>query len=278
MSTVRDLSWKTFLIFFACCWVCCNTGADGDNSGSGESAFIIDHNCTDLAQIPAQWISSAKQELRIHYAHTSHGSQIAEGLRQLAGMDGSLCFSSSDCHIPAATNCLRILNGQFVVYDGYCETYVTPDLYWQEDYGMDMTRWMLSHHNIDVSIWAWCSQLDYYSETEVRMYLDRIASLQEEFPDVVFVFMTGNAQSQENNRYSRNNQIREYCRNNRMYLFDFADLDCWYNGEQHLSGGIPMEHPRYYGDEAGHTTFESCRNKAKAFWWLVARIAGWQGT
>ena len=170
------------------------------------------------------------------------------------------------------------MNGQFVVNDGYCETYVTPDLYWQEDYGIEMTRWMLRHHDINVSIWAWCSQLDYYSESEVRLYLDRIASLQAEFPDVVFVFMTGNAQSHENNRYSRNNQIREYCRDNRMYLFDFADLDCWYDGEQYLSGGIPMEHPRYHGDEAGHTTLESCRNKAKAFWWLVARIAGWQGT
>ena len=61
-------------------------------------------------------------------------------------------------------------------------------------------------------------------------------------------------------------------------LFDFADLDCWYNGEQYTVAGIPMENPRYNGDEAAHTTFESCENKARAFWWLLARIAGWEGT
>jgi hypothetical protein len=38
-----------------------------------------------------------------------------------------------------------------------------------------------------------------------------------------------------------------------------------------------MEHPHYNGDEAAHTTFESCENKAKALWWLLARIAGWEG-
>jgi hypothetical protein len=61
-------------------------------------------------------------------------------------------------------------------------------------------------------------------------------------------------------------------------LFDFADLDCWYNGQQHLVNGIPMEHPNFHGDEAGHTTYESCENKARAFWWLMARLAGWEGS
>ncbi len=65
--------------------------------------------------------------------------------------------------------------------------------------------------------------------------------------------------------------------NNNKFLFDFADLDCWYNGEQYTENGIPMEHPHYHGDEAGHTTYTSCDNKGKAFWWLLARMAGWSG-
>ena len=60
-------------------------------------------------------------------------------------------------------------------------------------------------------------------------------------------------------------------------LFDFADLDCWYNGEQYTEDGIPTEHPHYNGDEAGHTTYESCENKGKAVWRMMARLAGWSG-
>ena len=33
--------------------------------------IIIDHTCTDMSQIPADWLEKAKQ-LTLHYAHTSH--------------------------------------------------------------------------------------------------------------------------------------------------------------------------------------------------------------
>jgi len=36
-----------------------------------------------------------------------------------------------------------------------------------------------------------------------------------------------------------------------------------------------VEHPHFHGDEAGHTTYESCEQKGKAVWWMTARIAGW---
>jgi hypothetical protein len=121
--------------------------------------------------------------------------------------------------------------------------------------------------------------LDSYSQSQARVYLDNMAQLETEFPDVTFVYMTGNAQGQESqNRYDRNQEIRAYCRQHNKILFDFADLDCWYGGEQYTISGIPSEHPHYWGDEAGHTTHESCENKARAFWWLLARVAGWEGT
>jgi hypothetical protein len=239
-------------------------------------ALIIDHTCTNINKIPAYWINQVKSAIKIHYAHTSHGEQITVGLERLSDADPTYSFYPDNCTVPVTTTHLSLMDGQY--YDGYCETYVTPDLYWEGDAAMDITRSVLTSFDVNISLWAWCCQLDYYSQSEAQVYLNNMAQLESEFPGVTFVYMTGNAQSEEEqNRYDRNEQIRAYCRDHNKILFDFADLDCWYNNEQHTVNGIPSEHPHYWGDEAGHTTYESCENKAKAFWWLLARIAGWDG-
>ena len=51
-------------------------------SVSAHSAIIIDHNCTDLSQIPDTWIDQVKT-MNIHYAHTSHGEQLTVGLERI---------------------------------------------------------------------------------------------------------------------------------------------------------------------------------------------------
>ena len=106
--------------------------------------------------------------------------------------------------------------------------------------------------------------------------------LEKKFPKVIFIYMTGNAQEDGGsgyNRYQFNQALRQFCRNNKKILFDFADIDSWYEGKQNTyfySGKkIPLEHPRYRGGQSSHTTYESCENKGKALWWLLAKLAGW---
>lgn len=235
--------------------------------------IIIDHTCTDLSQIPDVWINQVKSTLKVHYAHTSQGEQITVGLERLSSANPKYAYYPDNCSMPETSQYLSLMDGQYI-YD-YCETYVTPDLYWEGNDALDITRFVLDSFDVNISGWAWCTQLDHYSASETQAYLNAMSQLESEYPGIKFIYMTGNAQSAEQNRYDRNNQIRQYCQNNNKILFDFADLDSWYNGEQYLESGIPMEHPHYYGDEAGHTTFESCENKARAFWWLLARMAGW---
>ena len=46
-------------------------------------AIIIDHTCTDITQIPQWAIEQAKITLHIAYGHTSHGSQLTDGMTGL---------------------------------------------------------------------------------------------------------------------------------------------------------------------------------------------------
>jgi|LGOV01.1.fsa_nt_gb hypothetical protein len=51
-------------------------------------AIIIDHTCTDLSEIPEEWISQSKAMFNMSYGHTSHGSQIVSGMNNIKNPGG----------------------------------------------------------------------------------------------------------------------------------------------------------------------------------------------
>lgn len=249
------------------------------------ATLIIDHTCTDLTQIPDEWIDSAQANLKIHYAHTSHGGQLTTGLNRIEAEDAKYDVAITSSSLPTDAGALCIFDGQ------ESETYITPELYWQTEAGMNLTRDVLDHNpSINISMWSWCCQLYDYNEQQTQEYLDSMAVLESEYPEVTFVYMTCNAQATDAsgyNRYLRNEQIRQYCEDNDKILFDFADLDAWwFNPSSHAweyatyeyeSTDVPVEHEQFHGNEAAHTTYESCEQKGKAVWWMMARLAGWEG-
>lgn len=243
--------------------------------------LIVDHTCIDLASIPDEWIDSAQANVRIHYAHTSHGGQITIGLDRIESSDAKYSQARGSGTLPTEEGALCILDGNPP------ESYITPDLYWESTSGVELTQNTIDNNpTITVSLWSWCTQLNGYDTTQVQDYLDTMTSLEDANPDVTFVYMTCNAQAASSSGYNRwvnNEMIRDYCETNNKVLFDFADLDSWSGGVQNTyehivdetTYDIPLEHPDFNGDEAGHTTYTSCEQKGRAFWWLVASLAGW---
>jgi len=257
--------------------------------------IIVDHTCTDLSKVPSQWIKAAQHNLKFQYAHTSHGMQIDEcGLTRVENGNPFYAVSLQYQNMPSDTGSLCIMIGQTGT------TYVNPAGYWLGS-GLDATRATLNAHpEINVSAFMWCGEMKSYKPSDTQGYLDAMTTLESEYPSVTFIYMTSNCQvgGRDGTWVHRNNEmIRDYCRANNKVLFDFGDLDCWwfnpstqawefnqyyFSGDDWYDGYVtffeiwtPQQHPQYATEQCGHTTYESCEQKARAFWWLMARIAGW---
>jgi hypothetical protein len=259
------------------------TGSASTGGGTPSGERFFDHRHTDLAQIPASCIDAVKSaDWVFHYTHRSHGAQIIHGAESLAASLAEYGFAAEYCGVPAETGVLRM-------WDGMTDNnLVEAEHYWASDAGLTELRGLLSANpELRYSMWAWSFEISEQTEQQVEQYLETLNALEAEFPEVTFIYMTGPAQETYNgvNRTDRNRQIRDFAMAGGKALYDFEDLDVWYNGAQHtqvVDGvEIPMEHPQYSLETPGnteyeftHTTQESCENKARAFWWMMAKLEG----
>ena len=63
----------------------------------------------------------------------------------------------------------------------------------------------------------------------IDRYLKPLSDFEREYPQITFVYMTGHldGSGENGNLHLRNEQIREYCRVNQKWLYDFADLESY---------------------------------------------------
>lgn len=249
------------------------------------SEIVANHETTSLAQVPAEWIAAARSQLRVSYGHGSHGSQIISGMNVLKAPPGSLYWFDSDGTL-----------GGLSLHDG------TP----AGDLGTpDRTTWAARTRAMlddpasgrNVVVWSWSSYAN-TSPENIQLYLTEMSALEAEYPDVAFVYMTGyvDGTGETGNLHQRNEQIRAHVAATDGVLFDFADIEsydpsgsgflalgandaCDYSGGNwavEWCGANPAS-DLCVATPCAHSESLNCNLKARAFWWMLARLAGWGG-
>ncbi|MBP8304736.1 MAG: hypothetical protein KBE04_11495 [Phycisphaerae bacterium] len=264
-------------------------------------SLTVDHACADITRIPESAIVQAKATLHIAYGHTSHGSQVTSGMSGLVG------FANGGGKGIAWSKDLFAWNrggvgGALDLHDNAMGGDVGYYPQW-----VNNTRDYLNNPKnakVNVVMWSWCGQVSHKYEDDrlLAEYIYPMAQLEEDYPGVTFVYMTGHVDHGDDaNNKAGNQVIRDYCRANNKVLYDFADID------SHDPNGtyypFPHDNCNYYtgrnGDLLGNWALEwqdahridvdwfdcdsahseplNANQKAYAAWWLFARLGGWPG-
>lgn len=203
-------------------------------------------------------LDRVRLELSFYYGHTSHGSQIMAGLNLLAAQD--VKYERPTFH---------------EIGDDLGHT---GDVTWaartRTDLDANPGQW-------NVVMWSWCGGASDNTVEGINTYLQTMTDLESEYPDILFVYMTGHLDGtgEDGNLRARNNQIRQYCLDNNKILFDFANIESYdpdgtyypdeSDGCSWCSTWCSTHDCSFCNSGCAHSHCFNCYRKGMAFWTLM---------
>lgn len=245
------------------------------------AGIVVDHNTIDAEDniIPQEWLDKARA-LNVSFGHQSVGNDVLQGLEQLAQQNPTR-YASTIMRNPTA-NWFSNRKGIGGIGQYYIGVNGDP-----EGKMRDFAQKVASHGgNIAVAMMKICyvdlgsDNPDGDPQQVFATYRDTMESLERDHPAVRFVWwtepITRSNQSFSPKYQQYNSLVRAYAAAHDKPLFDIADI------ESHDPSGTSvrgyMDSPAMYSaytSDGGHLNTTGQLRVARAWWWLLASLAGW---
>jgi uncharacterized protein YjdB len=261
--------------------------------------IIADHTVIDkYNNIPQYYIDQVKKMWMV-YAGESHSAGIRGGLSALEALDSKFAVNVRESGIPdpyTSTNLRtsRATWGDINDASGWIYSYGEED-WFTSTTAINRTKAGINYcytNNLLVSAigfgWCWDNGIDFNAYiSATQSYFDYCSA--NNIPTKVF-FTTGTVDTYTGSSgYTKHlgyESIRQHVKSNsNLILFDYADILCYDDGSStpnttsYNGSTYPVITSRNVSPEAysSHISSAGAVRLAKAMWWMLARIAGWDG-
>ena len=220
-------------------------------TATAQTATVANHYATNLAVIPDAALIPASN-LRMDLRRASVGGNISDGLDALQSENA------------------KYNRSRWIFYNRG-----NPD--WQTKVDEFVSFTIDSASNYDVLSMKFCF-ID--PTASFSYYRDKMLWLESNYSGKRFIWWTIPIETSGNtDRQSFNDSVRTYANANGKLLFDIADIEsCDTSGVKQVDGSNCEIMRSEWTSDGGHLNAAGAQRVASAFWWLMAKIAGWDGT